>query len=251
MTIVSKPTDRMGLAAASVLAAGVALGLTLAGFLVGQGVERFRVADRVITVKGLAEQDVPADYAIWTLGFRRADNDFASVQKALTADRDQVVAFLKAQGFQDDELDVRPLQVQDAFAREYAQSGQPLRFGGVGRVVVKSSRIDVVDKAARATDPLIQSGVQLGSDSDGSNGLPRYQLRGFNAVKAGLLAEATQNAREQAEKFASQAGAKLGRLKSANQGSIRVADDDGTDADTGATRTKRLRVVSTFEYALD
>ena len=247
----TQSTGRIGLASASVLAADVALGLGLAGFLVGQGVERFRTADRVITVKGLAEQDVPADYAIWTLSFRRADNNFEAVQKALAADRDHVMAFLKAQGINDDELDVRPLQVQDAFAREYAQSGQPLRFGGAGRVVVKSARIDVVDKAARATDPLIQSGVQLGSDSDGSSGLPRYQLRGFNAAKADLLAEATKNAREQAEKFAAQAGAKLGRLKNANQGSIRVADDDGTDADTGSTRSKRLRVVSTFEYALD
>jgi hypothetical protein len=235
---------------AVVLSAGLVAGLSLAGWLVGQGVERFRAADRVVTVKGLAEKDVPSDYAIWTLNFRRADNDFASVQKALAADRDHVVAFLKAQGFKDEEVDVRPLQVQDAFAREYAQSGQPLRFGGAGRVVVKSERVDAVDKAARATDPLIQYGVQLGADSDGSNGLPRYQLRGFNAVKAALLAEATRNAREQADKFAAEAGAQLGDLKNANQGSIRVADDDGTDADTGATRIKRLRVVSTFEYAL-
>jgi hypothetical protein len=241
----------MSLAASGVLSLGLVLGLGLAGWLVGQGVERFRTGDRVVTVKGLAEQDVASDYAIWTLNFRRADNDFASVQKTLAADRDQVVAFLKAQGFKDEELDVRPLQVQDAFAREYAQTGQPLRFGGSGRVVVKSERVELVDKAARATDPLIQTGVQLGSDSDGSGGVPRYQLRGFNTVKSALLAEATQNARQQAEKFASEAGAKLGRLKSANQGSIRVADDDGTDADSGATRTKRLRVVSTFEYALD
>lgn len=238
------------LTGSAVLALGLVVGLSSAGWLMGQGVERFRTADRVITVKGLAEQSVASDYAIWTLQFRRADNDFASVQKALAHDRDQVLAFLKSQGFKDEELDVRPLQVQDAFAREYVQTGQPLRFGGVGRVVVKSERVDEVDKAARATDPLIQTGVQLGAD-DGSNGVPRYQLRGFNAVKSSLLAEATKNAREQAEKFASEAGAKLGRLKNANQGTIRVADDDGTDADTGTTRTKRLRVVSTFEYALD
>lgn len=244
-------SSRVTLAASGVLSVGLVLGLGLAGWFVGQGVERFRTADRVVTVKGLAEQDVASDYAIWTLNFRRADNDFASVQKTLAADRDQVVAFLKTQGFKDEELDVRPLQVQDAFAREYAQTGQPLRFGGAGRVVVKSERVELVDKAARATDPLIQEGVQLGSDTDGSGGLPRYQLRGFNTVKAALLAEATQNARQQAEKFAAEAGAKLGRLKSANQGNIRVADDDGTDADSGATRTKRLRVVSTFEYALD
>ncbi len=235
--------------AAAVLALGLVLGLALAGWFMGRGVEHFRMADRVVTVKGLAEQDVPADHAVWVLQFRRADNDFSGVQQALSQDRDQVVAFLKAQGFQDAELDVRPLQVQDAFAKEYAQASQPLRFGGVGRVVVSSERVALVDQAAKATDPLIQAGIQLGGDMEGA-GLPRYQLRGFNAIKAPLLAEATRNAREQAQKFAAEAGAELGSLKSANQGSIRASDGDGSDMDFGLTLSKRLRVVSTFEYVL-
>ncbi|MBA4255413.1 MAG: SIMPL domain-containing protein [Polaromonas sp.] len=237
------------LAAATVLALGLALGLSVGGWLLGRGLEHFRMADRVVTVKGLAEQDVPADHAIWVLQFRRAGNDFSAVQRALSQDRDQVLAFLKTLGFQEAELDVRPLQVQDAFAKEYAQAGQPLRYGGSGRVVVSSSRVQLVDQSAKATDPLILAGIQLGGDMEGG-GLPRYQLRGFNAIKAPLLAEATRNAREQAQKFAAEAGAALGALKSANQGSIRVSDDDGTDMDSGNTLTKRLRVVSTFEYVL-
>jgi len=66
-----------------------------------------------------------------------------------------------------------------------------------------------------------------------------------------LLEAATSNAREQATRFAEDAGATLGRLKSANQGVIRVIDDDGSDMDSGRTVGKRLRVVSTFEYTLD
>jgi uncharacterized protein len=67
---------------------------------------------------------------------------------------------------------------------------------------------------------------------------------------ATLLAEATLNAREQADKFAAEAGARLGELKSANQGVIRITGDDGNDYDDGSSRGKRLRVVSTFEYEL-
>ena len=70
----------IGFIAALLLAAGLALG----GYLVGQGLERFRSADRSVTVKGLAEQDVEADYAVWTLAFRRAGNEFGAVQKALS-----------------------------------------------------------------------------------------------------------------------------------------------------------------------
>jgi hypothetical protein len=106
-----------------------------------------------------------------------------------------------------------------------------------------------VASAALAVDPLIQGGIQLGGDGEGASG-PRYQLRGFNDIKAPLLAEATRNAREQADKFAAEAGASLGPLKNANQGAIRITGTDGNDYDDGSSRSKRLRVVSTFEYEL-
>lgn len=227
----------------------VGLGIALAGVAVGHGLERFRMSDRSVTVKGLAEMDVQSDFAVWALSFRRAGSDFGGVQQALAADRDKVTDFLKTQGFTEAEVEARPLQVQDLFAREYAQSNQPLRFNGTGQVLVKSARVAEVEAAARAVDPLIQAGVQLGGEGNGQSG-PRFQLRGFNDVKAPLLAEATRNAREQASKFAAEAGAQLGPLKNANQGVIRISGDDGNDFDNGSSRLKRLRVVSTFEYEL-
>ena len=232
------------LIAAALIAAGVAA----AGFFVSNGLERFRMADRSVTVKGLAEKDVESDFAVWTLSFRRAGAEFNGVQQALVGDREKVLAFLSERGFAAEEMQVRPLQVQDLLAREYAQGNVPFRFNGTGQVLVRTSRVAVVEKAALALDPLIQAGVQLGSE--GQPGGPRYQLRGFNDAKAPLLAQATRNAREQAEKFAAEAGAKLGPLKSANQGVIRITGDDGNDFDDGSSRGKRLRVVSTFEYEL-
>jgi hypothetical protein len=227
----------------------VGLGIAVAGFAVSHGLERFRMSDRSVTVKGLAEKEVQSDFAVWTLSFRRAGSDFGGVQQALSADRDKVTAFLKTRGFTDAEVEARPLQVQDLFAREYAQGNQPLRFNGTGQVLVKSARVAEVEAAARAVDPLIQAGVQLGGEGEGQSG-PRFQLRGFNDIKAPLLAEATRNAREQADKFAAEAGAQLGPLKNANQGVIRITGDDGNDFDNGSSRLKRLRVVSTFEYEL-
>ena len=234
-----------GMGAALVLA----LGIGVAGLGVGMGLERFRMADRTVTVKGLAEKDVDSDFAVWTLGFRRGGVDFGAVQRALSQDRDRVVEFLQKQGFAATEIEVRPLQVQDLWAREYGGNNQPLRFQGTGQVLVKSAKPLAVEAAALAVDPLIQAGVQLGAN-DGPAG-PRYQLRGFNEVKSPLLAEATANAREQAQKFAAEAGATLGKLRSANQGVIQIGAAGGEGFDDGSARVKRLRVVSTFSYVLD
>ncbi len=228
-------------------AALVGAGIAVAGLAVSHGLERFRLADRTVTVKGLAEKDVESDFAIWTLAFRRGGGAFGDVQKALATDRDAVLTFLKARGFKDDEIEIRPLAVQDLFAREYGGGQQPLRFQGTGQVMVKSARVADVQAAALAVDPLIQAGVQLGSEGGGN---PEFQLRGFNDVKAPLLSEATRNAREQAEKFAAEAGATLGPLKIANQGVISISGGDGMDHDSGGSRVKRLRVVSTFVYEL-
>ena len=237
---------RVGFFSAALLAAAVAF----AGWSVGQGVERFRVADRSVTVKGLAEMDVKSDFAVWTLGFRRGGDDFAELQQRLAGDRQAVVAFLREQGFDEAEIEVRPLQVQDLLAREWGSQEVALRFNGQGQVLVKTARVDAVAAAANALDPLIQAGVQLDSESGGAMG-PRYQLRGFNELKPVLLQQATANAREQATRFADDAGARLGELRNANQGVIRVIDDDGSDMESGRTIGKRLRVVSTFQYALD
>ena len=235
---------RVGIVPALILAAGIGF----AGMQVAKGIERFRMAERTITVKGLAERDVKSDFAVWTLAFRRAENEFGRVQQALTADRERVLAFLREQGFTDDEIEARPLQVQDLLAREYGSERVALRFNGQGQVVVKSARVDLVAAASNRVAPLIEAGIQLGGD--GGEGAPRYQLRGFNDIKPLLLEEATLSARDQARKFAADAGATLGPVKSANQGAIRILDDDGSDLDSSRTIGKRLRVVSTFEFSL-
>ncbi|MFM8518555.1 MAG: SIMPL domain-containing protein [Nevskiaceae bacterium] len=232
----------------SVLAAFlIAVGLAIAGSSIGDGIERFHIEDRTITVKGLAEQDVAADYATWNLVFRRGGNSFSEVQRALAADREQVLAFLRRAGLEPTEYEIQALQIEDLYSRDFAAQNHPLRYTGTGRVSVKSKRTELVTQTSLAVDPLVQQGVAL----MGGNG-PFYQLRGFNEVKAPLLAAATRNARQQAEQFAKEAGAKLGRLRSANQGVISISGADGNAfGDDLGSRMKRLRVVSTFQYELD
>ncbi|MBM4239546.1 MAG: SIMPL domain-containing protein [Gammaproteobacteria bacterium] len=223
------------------------IGAVFAADKVADGIERFRMADRTITVKGLAERDLESDFAIWNIVFRRGGNSFAEVQRALAADRELVVVFLKKAGLEPNEYGIQPLQIEDMFSRDFGPSNQPLRFTGTGRLTVSSKRIDLVSKTALGVDPLIQQGVAL----QGGNG-PWYQLRGFNEAKAPLLAEATRNARQQAEQFAKEAGAKLGPLRGANQGVISITAANGNQfGDDLSARTERLRVVSTFQYELD
>ena len=69
-----------------------------------------------------------------------------------------------------------------------------------------------------------------------------------------LLAEATKNARLTASQFASDSGATVGRICSANQGMIQIFGSDGNDESAPysptSTPVKKIRVVSTFAFEL-
>ena len=55
--------------AAAIMGLPVAVGLALAGWFVAQAATTLRGADRVVEVKGLAEREVPADLALWSLAY--------------------------------------------------------------------------------------------------------------------------------------------------------------------------------------
>src|SRR5690606_41897515 len=82
-----RPQARTLLAASANLAVGMIAG----GYLLGDGLTRARMGDRAVTVRGLAERDVMADLATWTLSDSARAGDLsaaqASVDRATAATR--------------------------------------------------------------------------------------------------------------------------------------------------------------------
>ncbi|MBR4437566.1 MAG: SIMPL domain-containing protein, partial [Bacteroidales bacterium] len=73
-----------------------------------------------------------------------------------------------------------------------------------------------------------------------------YEFTGLNELKPEMIAEATANARQAAQKFAEDSKSKLGKIKTANQGQFSVEDLDET-----TEFVKKVRVVTTIVYYLD
>ena len=246
---------RQNLLAAVILGACLLVGLVAGAYLIGKGAARFRSDIRTVTVKGLVEKEVKADQAIWTLSLRRASDDLKDAHAKLSADRDVVLAFLKKQGFKDEEIERQPTRTVDKLAREYGQTqGERFRYVVTTSFVVKTGNIDLVRSSVGSTEELLKSGVALDGEREGGAANPRYIVSKFNDLRPQLLADATKNARSIAEQFAADSGAKVGNIRSANQGMIQIFGTDGQDESSpyGPTSTpvKRIRVVSTFEFEL-
>jgi uncharacterized protein len=234
----------------------VLAGLVIGGYFVGRGAARFRSDIRTVTVKGLVEKDVKADQAIWTLNLRRASADLKDAEAKIGADREAALAFLHKQGFQDAEIERQPIRTIDKLAREYGQpqGPDPMRYILTAALVVTTRKVDQVRSALGHTDELLKSGVLL-DGGEGGPANPRFVVSAFNDLRPQLLAEATKNARAMAQQFASDSGARVGSIRSANQGMIQIFGSDGND-ESGAfsptsTVTKKIRLVSTFEFALE
>lgn len=73
-----------------------------------------------------------------------------------------------------------------------------------------------------------------------------YEYTALNTIKPEMIAEATKNAREAAEKFAKDSHSKVGKIKTASQGSFSITDSDAT-----TPQIKNVRVVTTITYLLD
>ena len=223
----------------------IALGITSAGWFVREGLMTFRMEDRVVSMKGLAERDVEADLAIWSLSHSGTSNDLAALQRSIEDHQNIILAYLKNAGFKDDEISIQPLQAQDLLAQAYRPDGvEKGRYIITQMITVRTPYMDKMDTALSGLGQLISKGVSLTNSMQ-----PSYMFTRLNDIKPDMLAEAVRNARESAEQFASVSGQNIGRIKSARQGVFQILPRDPVNfASEENQHYKRVRVVSTIDF---
>lgn len=149
-----------------------------------------------------------------------------------------------------------PARTLDKQVRDFAQQpNERFRYLVTSGLVVKTAQVDLVRAASGATEELLKAGVILDAEGVAAQSAnPRFVVSKFNDLRPELFAEATKNARAIAQQFAGDSGAKVGSIRSANQGNIQILGTDGNDESAPfsptSTPVKKIRVVSTFEFEL-
>jgi hypothetical protein len=223
----------------------IGLGLVGAGWFAAQGMARLRTADRYVTVKGSAEKVVDADLVVWPLPHSVGGNDLADVQSRLDANTATIRAFFQQAGFKPAEIVVSPPRLEDRWAWASGDNKPPERFRYSNTVILRTSDVGRALSALRRSGELVAHGVMLSAEDGGGAGGPDFEYTRLNAIKPALIAEATSNARQSAEQFAKDSGARIGGIRSANQGVV-----DISNRDQGSPQVKKVRVVTTVEYFL-
>ena len=250
---------RSNVTASALLAVGLILGMLLGGWILGSEIKDVRLADRYVSVRGLAERTVRADLAIWPISFREAGNDLKATYDKSAQDRQAVLQFLAAQGIPQSDITLGQANVTDTQAIDYGGARAPNRYIVQQSVTVRSHEVNKIAAAVQKTNSLIGSGVVLGgSPQYGQQNGVSYVFTELNTIKPEMITEATRNARTAAERFAADSGSKVGTIRQASQGLFTIASADaasgegnaGMGGSSNASILQKVRVVTTIQYYL-
>lgn len=201
--------------------------------------------DRVVTVKGLSEKEVPADKVTWPLVYKELGNDPAEMYERLARKNQTVIAFLKEKGLSENEISINAPQVTDRQADSYDQNHILYRYKATSVITVTSNQVELVRKIMQSQSELMKMGIALVTEEYGNNTV-KYEFTGLNKIKPDMVEESTKNARATAEKFAKDSESKLGKIRKASQGQFSIENRD-----MNTPYIKRVRVVSTVEYYIE
>ncbi len=221
----------------------IAIGFALSGFFIGHAISKAKAFDRSVSVKGLAEQTVKSNLAIWQIQFSYADNDLTNLYQGMAAAQNKVKSFLEQQGFKPSSLSIQSISVVDNQSSGYNSNQNIKRYVANGGIVVSSADVDKVSQAIQNTGQLVQEGVVVTSTS------VQYLYTELNKIKPAMLVEATKNARLAAESFAKSSSSQLGAIRDAAQGLFTI-EDANNSYNTGTSIMKKVRVVTSMQYFL-
>lgn len=225
----------------------LAFGLIVTGQFIKDGLIAINSADRYVTVKGLAEQDVKADLAIWAIQFKVANNVLEDAKTELSRQTTLIQDFLKNNGIKAEEISNNRITINDALANQYQSNRVTTRYAIDKTILVRTNNVDAIAAASQKIGDLISEGVLIGYGST-----PQYNYTRLNDIKPAMIATATKNARASAQQFAQDSGASVGSIKSATQGYFSInARENIPGSSPSAALYKRVRVVSTVQYYVE
>ncbi|WP_324076550.1 MAG: SIMPL domain-containing protein [Erythrobacter sp.] len=224
-------------------AAIVSLGLVAGGYLLGNGLLRAKDAERAVTVRGLAERDVTADLATWTISYSTTSTDLGAAQAKVRADTATIETFFKELGFPADALQPTGANVSSSTDQNGITS-----YTVRQRLALRTHDIARAQKAVARQFDLVSRGVFL---EEGSG--MAYTFTKLNDIKPEMVAEATKDARAAAQQFAKDSDSGVGKIRDATQGYFEVAARDGDTGGWGMADSpyKKVRVVTTVSFSLD
>lgn len=233
-----------------------ALGIMIAAALLGNAIKNRNKSENTISVTGLGSKTFTSDLISWSGSFSKNSFELKTAYDALAVDRKIIYDYLKSKGVKENEMVFSAVDIQKQFRNFTDASGnyQQGEFAGYNltqSVSIKSKEVSKIENISRNITEIINRGIEFTSSS------PQYFYTKLANVKLQMIANATKDAKERAEKIAENAGSSLGNLKKATMGVIQItAPNSNEDYSYGGTyntasKEKEATITIKLEYEVD
>ena len=229
-------------------------GIVISAFLLSGALKKRTTAQEVISVAGLGTKDFISDLIVWNGSFTKKNAELKSAYDALNVDREKIKKYFLEKGIAANQIVFSAVNISKDYETSGDYDNKRQVFVGYNlsqNVRIESKEVDKVEAVSREVSELINNGIEFESSS------PSYFYTQLPTLKLDLIAKATEDAKQRAEKIAEKAGSDIGNLKSANTGIIQITGQNSTEEyEWGGTfnttsKAKTASITVRLEYKID
>ena len=146
-----------------IIAVALVLSFGINALLIGKALQRFKMDDRYVSVKGLSEREVKADLVVWNIQTRIVNDNLLEGSDKIEEAKNKIVDFLIQKQISKDDIITEGSSVIDKRANQYdnfQQMNTP-RYLITQIIQIRSSNVDLVQNVSRMTGELLQAGVVI------------------------------------------------------------------------------------------
>jgi hypothetical protein len=197
--------------------------------MVTHAIIRTKTDDQTIRVPGTAKRRVRSDFVLWRARVIVARAELAEVYKLLASNFAKVRDYLRKRGIPEADISSASVESEERYKSVSKTIGgktewTSVRYFQVSQLLeVRSKNVPLVSAVA---GDAAQIYVSAGLNEPGvrfDSHMPSFYFTRMEELKVEVIAEATQHAKQRAQRIASASGTKLGRLLSAQVGDVSIA----------------------------
>ena len=232
-----------------------ALGFIIGLAFLGNAIKNRNKAENTISVTGLGTKKFTSDLISWSGSFSRNSFELKTAYDELANDKRIIENYLLSKGINKKEIVFSAVDIQKMYNYGTDALGNSQQtFNGYQlsqNVSIESKEVAKIENLSRTITEIINQGIELTSSQ------PQYFYTKLSEVKQQMIADATKDAKQRAEKIAENAGSSLGSLKKASMGVIQItAPNSGEDYSWGGTynttsKEKEASITIKLEYQVD
>lgn len=206
----------------------ISAAIVIAAIVLGNSYVKRSQAERQISVTGLSEKNFTSDLIVWEGYFSKVRPDLKSASYELNKDKELIGEYLKKNGIEKKDIVFSAIEINEQVKRKYSASGEYMGEDFTGykltqSIQITSRDIEKIEELSRNITELINDGVQFYSKP------PRYYYTKLADLKLELVSEATEDARQRAEKIAEKSGSSIGKLVTGQMGIIQITGQNSTE----------------------